>query len=715
MSESDGEKSGDGGQLVVVAGSVEKTGRQFLEELEEEFRTCKKVVPAGASSQVWQHFKVLQNGRHPDKAFCNHCNTVVARGKSSSPTNLVMHLRRHHLELYEETVLKKMQTADGSMDEYVAKEPTSTFKDKYAKWIVDDLQPLSVGESDDFKDMVRYAGPGARIPDRHAIAKRLTEIEQQVRDNLTEIVKGESITITTEAWATVSNEPFCSINMSFVNAKWELVTASLDCVPFSESHSSEAVSAKVDEVLKRYKIPKESIVACITDTLSWMTPAARKASPVMDYDCHGCLDHLLELVTDKFFLSSGVSEFLKATRALVGYFKSSHKAMATLKGLAAQMGISWREPVSDAVNKWWTTYKMLASILHLQQPLQGMMSSLPSTAKLTEQAWIVITRVVILLKPFTVAQKVLENEQHVSVSWLPFILSDLLRGLHKVKEDSLSDESPDEQVHDMAKTLYDDFVKKFGDGELSSMPAKIVMATALDPRTKGLTHLTPAQQELVWDEISSYMMSRFDSASAEAAAAQLDAYDAAQQAAHMAGMVAATADSGNNDDSDDIFALVNGRATVNQPGMPQMTLSLPDSFATMVRQHHQDQLTHEIQAYRSRPTLVHTAAQPANPLLWWAHHQVLHPLLSSLARILLAIPATSGSEKVFSVEGQEAMIRRSLLNAINLGQLMFLRGSWKITEALTPSKGGKRSGEDGGGSATKSAKKSRHSLAIVEG
>ena len=62
-----------------------------------------------------------------------------------------------------------------------------------------------------------------------------------------------------------------------------------------------------------------------------------------------------------------------------------------------------------------------------------------------------------------------------------------------------------------------------------------------------------------------------------------------------------------------------------------------------------------------------------NPLTWWQNKQVKYPILSSLARKYLCIPATSvPSEHAFSIAGHIVNRKRACLNPDSVNMLVFL-------------------------------------------
>ena len=66
-----------------------------------------------------------------------------------------------------------------------------------------------------------------------------------------------------------------------------------------------------------------------------------------------------------------------------------------------------------------------------------------------------------------------------------------------------------------------------------------------------------------------------------------------------------------------------------------------------------------------------------NPLKWWKDHQALYPTLAELARIYLAIMATSApSERIFNMAGQLILAQRASLGGEMAGKILFVKEHW---------------------------------------
>jgi hypothetical protein len=73
------------------------------------------------------------------------------------------------------------------------------------------------------------------------------------------------------------------------------------------------------------------------------------------------------------------------------------------------------------------------------------------------------------------------------------------------------------------------------------------------------------------------------------------------------------------------------------------------------------------------------------PLLWWKANKTRFPILSKLARMYLAIPATSTpSERLFSEAGNVMTIKRTQLAHNTLENLVFCKKNWRLAGGVFP-------------------------------
>ena len=72
------------------------------------------------------------------------------------------------------------------------------------------------------------------------------------------------------------------------------------------------------------------------------------------------------------------------------------------------------------------------------------------------------------------------------------------------------------------------------------------------------------------------------------------------------------------------------------------------------------------------------------PLQWWAKRATIYPVLSHIARVYLAVPASSApSERVFSTASLVLSDRRRKLEESRVARLMFLKQNMKLYESIS--------------------------------
>ena len=87
-------------------------------------------------------------------------------------------------------------------------------------------------------------------------------------------------------------------------------------------------------------------------------------------------------------------------------------------------------------------------------------------------------------------------------------------------------------------------------------------------------------------------------------------------------------------------------------------------------------IAQEIKLYRREqkvPLVSGTTGKFTDVLEWWKYNERIYPMLASLARIVLCIPATSApSERIFSTANLIISKKRARLDPETAGDIIFL-------------------------------------------
>ena len=365
---------------------------------------------------------------------------------------------------------------------------------------------------------------------------------------------------------------------------------------------------------------------------------------------------------------------MKACRSLVAHFSHSSQATKKLKDKQAdcprQVGV-----LQDVSTRWWSTFTMTERLIHLKNYFDLMETEGSLTCNLTESQWVTTKLVRDVLRPFMLAQKILEGEKYVTLSFVPGIVHGIREGLANIDVNEIYSES----VKSMSRKMYEDFIRRWGSGDddtvftenesegsqrrLKGLSKLTMMAAAVDPRTKMLRGIPDTDKRLLWRHIASVMLEI--------------AYDVVLVPVHDSPNLVPFA-AGVNAEKD-YYDLLMEDVQVDV----DLDLLLREEIST------EDKIKAELSHYRALPILPGKRNDAAggvvhvNPLLWWKDHEDKLPIMSKLARRVLCIPATSApSERVFSAAGLTITNRRASLNAENAAALIFLHDSWSATEQM---------------------------------
>ncbi|KAI2648014.1 Zinc finger BED domain-containing protein 4 [Labeo rohita] len=443
-------------------------------------------------SAVWQYFSL--KSENDSVAQCNTCHAQVSRGGTEpgkfNTSNLIAHLKQHHKTLHEDfrktTELKKQSSGNfkqPTLPETLAKrdkfprdsKKALTLTEKICQFIVLDDQPLSVVSNIGFKRLIEHLEPRYVMPSRHYIVdKTIPQMHKEVKECIAmHLDKASAVSFTTDIWSS----DHCPLSLLSLTAHWidadfTLQRAVLHAREFRGSHTANAITNAMEEMLRDWKVDKKKVHVVQRDNAANM----RKGLDQLGVPSLGCFAHGLQLVVREGLLSQrAVSDALANGRKIVGHFKHSPKAYSSLEDLQIELNVTPKRLQQDVQTRWNSTKYMIDSLIHQKRPLQAYTSeennSLP--AILTANQWALLEKTSKVLAPF--------EELTDTVSATSATTADVIPSVHVLVR-FLSKASEDEQgVQTMKATLLDAVHRRFRDVESEPLYA---VATLLDPRYK---------------------------------------------------------------------------------------------------------------------------------------------------------------------------------------------------------------------------------------
>jgi zinc finger BED domain-containing protein 1 (E3 SUMO-protein ligase ZBED1) len=341
----------------------------------------------------------------------------------------------------------------------------------------------------------------------------------------------------------------------------------------------------------------------------------------------------------------------------------------------------------DVVTRWWSTYAMCtrlnllkSSFVALEQVEGGIF--FPVEHRLTAEEWGIIELAEIVLEPLMFAQKILEGELYVTNSLVGPICYELRNHFNLALEHQQAQVAANPNAENIIlclQKMIDAFEERFGNGtnvipidtpygnavegnrrQPRGLTLYQCIASALDVRTKDLFWLPPIEHEVLWDAVSKMAMCLATEGhtgllgrlgdTAFTAADPLVGLAVPTPVLEPAPMELATA-------SGAAAPLEFNRGNFVQPSIPNLFFN--------------DHVTAEVNMYRA---IAHDKNLRSDTLDWWRKHHRNFPLLAEVARLVLAVPATSApSERMWSEAGLVVRSKRATLSGENVAMIVFTR------------------------------------------
>ena len=145
---------------------------------------------------------------------------------------------------------------------------------KEPRQVAGTLQPLSVVETEKYRDMMEVMDPRYIVPSRKHLSTKLipNKCEDLNKVMCTALRRASSVSVTVDIWSSRQMRSFLGITAHYISPDWELRSAMLACKPFSERHTAENISAQFEETLTVFDISTK-VSHVVSDSASNMRSA----------------------------------------------------------------------------------------------------------------------------------------------------------------------------------------------------------------------------------------------------------------------------------------------------------------------------------------------------------------------------------------------------------------------------------------------------------
>lgn len=316
-------------------------------------------------------------------------------------------------------------------------------------FICKDYRPFYAIEGKGFQRLMKEVAPLYKIPCASTV-KNALDMKYDVISGVYKKMFFEipHFSITCDIWSEMMTcRSFLGITVHYISGN-KLCSLSIEVHELSERHTASYIGAQMKELLHKWNIDQQKVVACVTDSGANMVSAMHQT---FGKDRHiPCFAHLINLVTDHILTpkpkedeqqvtlqspKEHISAVIEKVRAIVKWVKNSVNNSDELRKLqinATEGGIP-KKVILDVKTRWNSTYYMLERFKELAGILNDLLlfaSKAPIMVNAVEM--VQIKEIICLLKPLEFITKELSGENYVTISKVIPMINCLINNIETI-------------------------------------------------------------------------------------------------------------------------------------------------------------------------------------------------------------------------------------------------------------------------------------------
>nr|XP_054593165.1 zinc finger BED domain-containing protein 4-like [Nothobranchius furzeri] len=349
-------------------------------------------------SAVWDHFDLLT----ANKVKCRICSAELSYTNKSTSSMLRHYRVKHENEEEANTPRTNTESRKIALDQAVL------------NFIIKDIQPLSIVESEGFRGLIQALDPSYVLPTRKTVkemmAKKHAEELERVKR---EVQQAVAVSITADMWTSLNMEAYLALTCHYINDNMQLCTSVLGVKHFPQSHTADNLAQVKRGMMDDWAITNK--VRClVTDAAPNMIAATR----TLQIRHSICIAQKLNLIVKKSCDQiPELSSIRHKSRQIVSFFRSSTTAKEKLAQVQQQMGRPTLKLVTEVPTRWNSTYQMLSRLHDEKEAVWVSLASLQTDlTPLTADEFNILKEALLVLAPFHQATVELSEERRVSGS-----------------------------------------------------------------------------------------------------------------------------------------------------------------------------------------------------------------------------------------------------------------------------------------------------------
>eukprot|EP00956_Cyclotella_meneghiniana_P023278 scaffold45014_cov78-Cyclotella_meneghiniana.AAC.3 len=340
---------------------------------------------------------------------------------------------------------------------------------RVTNWIIDTNQSFNVVGTRSFRIMFNTFSVQApeitKAANRHSVRENVVQMGTFAKKATKMEVRKHKGSWTSDHWTSRAGVTFTTTTFHYVES-WEMKSLVIDFRIFYGSTTGERLfeyQRKLLELDEGYHFAMFGVV----DTTGNMGVLTQKLRGIQ-HETAFCTEHSFHLNAKIAFDDvniPGAGDLMKKCRSLIEYFSKSTQASGELKrvqGIGMAKEYDGKNAVSvlqDVITRWWSTYRMLKRLHHLQPAFMLMVNNdtLDEDLLPTSSQWKILRQIELSLRTMAQFQRLLEGENYVTGSLVVIAVYKVRQSYMKILA-STSAKSP---VKALVRKLLDDFNQRF--------------------------------------------------------------------------------------------------------------------------------------------------------------------------------------------------------------------------------------------------------------
>jgi hypothetical protein len=307
------------------------------------------------SSSVWQYFHVSK--QYPEYAWCivKNCRPQVQYVKrfNGSTTALHRHLRSYHKHIQlqpDKSTISIRDHLTSMRKPGLSKAQQSHLDNLLTRFIISSCSSFNLVENEDFLILLNALSDHQYIPlGRTRLTEQVDSLYKQMIDVLMQDMKKNSISITCDAAVLLNGESYLALTAHYITESWEMKEIVLSIYHMQEHHTGEYVSDLLDRISDQWEC-SDRLFGAVTDNGANFVKAIRINEKIEEQ--FRCTVHTLQLaLKDALSDNDDFDTLCKESRDIVNKIRSS----STLRNALREE----QQKEIDAANDAYDTYSSL--------------------------------------------------------------------------------------------------------------------------------------------------------------------------------------------------------------------------------------------------------------------------------------------------------------------------------------------------------------------